>query len=65
MLNPGYPLKKCSIVRWTGRGRRCSSLIAFAIIGASGGRAPAWLETISAPPLSGTFSIPSTSTRNQ
>ena len=65
MLNSGYPLKKCSIVKCTGRGRACSSLIALAIIGASGGSAPEWLETSSAPPFSGTFSIPSTSTRNQ
>ena len=35
------------------------------IIGASGGSAPEWFETISAPPDSGMFSIPSTSTRNQ
>ncbi len=35
------------------------------IIGASGGRAPAWLDTISAPPSDGTFSTPSDSTRNQ
>ena len=35
------------------------------IIGASGGSAPEWFETISAPPAEGTFSIPSTSTRNQ
>ena len=50
---------------WSGRGRACSSLIAFAIIDASGGSAPAWLATISAPPVAGTFSIPSTSQRNQ
>src|SRR4051794_404124 len=65
MLKSGYPLKKCSIVRCTGRGRVCSSLIALAIIGASGGSAPAWLETSSAPPSAGTFSMPSTSGRNQ
>ena len=35
------------------------------IIGASGGSAPEWFDTISAPPSDGTFSIPSTSTRNQ
>jgi len=35
------------------------------IIGASGGSAPEWFETISAPPVDGTFSTPSTSTRNQ
>ena len=40
-------------------------LIALAIIGASGGSAPAWLETSRAPPVDGTFSITSTSTRNQ
>ena len=31
----------------------------------SGGRAPEWLETSSAPPSEGTWSMPSTSTRNQ
>ena len=35
------------------------------IIGASGGSAPEWFETISAPPEEGTFSMSSTSTRNQ
>ena len=35
------------------------------IIGASGGRAPAWFDTSSAPRSEGTFSIPSTSTLNQ
>ena len=30
-----------------------------------GGRAPEWLETSSAPPSAGTFSMPSTSARNQ
>jgi hypothetical protein len=39
--------------------------IACMIIGASGGRAPAWLETRSAPPTEGTFSIPACSTLNQ
>jgi hypothetical protein len=39
-------------------------LIALAIIAASGGSAPEWLETSSAPPSAGTFSIPSTSQRN-
>ena len=43
----------------------CSVLIALAIIAASGGSAPAWFETSSAAPVVGTFSIPSTSTRNQ
>ncbi len=33
-------------------------MIALAIIAASGGRAPAWFETRSAPPSDGTFSIP-------
>jgi hypothetical protein len=64
MLKPGYPLKKCSIVIETGRGRGCSSLIALAIMLASGGSAPEWLETSSAPPSAGTCSIPSTSQRN-
>ena len=50
---------------FTGRGCVCSSRIAFEIIAASGGSAPPWLETSSAPPLDGTFSIPSTSARNQ
>ena len=35
-----------------------------AIIAPSGGSAPAWLETSSAPPSAGTLSIPSTSQRN-
>ena len=48
----------------SGRGWECSSLIALAIIAASGGSAPEWLETSSAPPSAGTFSIPSTSQRN-
>ena len=63
--NSGLPLKKCSTVRCTGRGRGCSSLTALRIIVASGGSAPEWLETSSAPPSAGTFSIPSTSQRNQ
>ena len=49
----------------TGRGLVCSSRMAFAIITASGGSAPEWLDTSSAPPVAGTFSIPSTSARNQ
>ena len=47
------------------RGRECSSLTALRIIVASGGSAPEWLETSRAPPSAGTFSIPSTSQRNQ
>ena len=42
-----------------------AATIARAITAASGGRAPEWLETSSAPPSAGTFSIPSTSARNQ
>ena len=63
--SPGYPLKKCSTSRCSGRGSGCSSLIALAIIAASGGSAPEWLETSRAPPSLGTFSMPSTSARNQ
>ena len=63
--NPGYPLKKCSTVMLSGRARGCSSRIALAIMAASGGSAPEWFETSNAPPLAGTFSIPSTSARNQ
>ncbi len=62
---PGKPRKKFSTVMFSLRGWLCSSWIALAIIAASGGSAPAWLETSSAPPVAGTFSIPSTSTRNQ
>jgi hypothetical protein len=40
-------------------------LIALPIIAPSGGSAPEWLETSSAPPFAGMFSIPSTSHRNQ
>jgi hypothetical protein len=40
-------------------------LIALAIIAASGGSAPEWFDTSIAPPEAGTFSIPSTSARNQ
>jgi hypothetical protein len=58
-------LKKCSIVMLTGRGCGCSSRIALEIIAASGGRAPPWFDTSRAPPLAGTFSMPSTSARNQ
>ena len=58
-------MKKCSTVMLTGRGWVCSSRMAFAIITASGGSAPEWLDTSSAPPVAGTFSIPSTSARNQ
>ena len=50
---------------YSGRGLGCSSRIALAIIAASGGRAPAWLETMSAPRSAGTFSMPSTSALNQ
>jgi hypothetical protein len=57
-------LKKCSTVMCIWRDRGCSSLIALAIIAASGGNAPAWFDTSSAPSWSGTFSIPSTETRN-
>ena len=39
--------------------------IDLAIMVASGGSAPEWFETSSAPPVDGTFSIPSTSARNQ
>ena len=49
----------------SGRGWVCSSRIDLPIIAASGGSAPEWLETSSAPPVAGTFSIPSTSARNQ
>ena len=38
---------------FTGRGCACSSLIALAIIAASGGSAPPWFETSSAPPVDG------------
>ena len=34
------------------------------VISASTGTVPEWLETISAPPSAGTFSMPRTSTRN-
>ena len=40
-------------------------LRASTIIVASGGRAPEWFDTSSAPPEDGTFSTPSTSARNQ
>ena len=46
-------MKKCSTVMLSGRGLGCSSRIAFAIVAASGGRAPEWLETSSAPPVGG------------
>jgi hypothetical protein len=47
------------------RVRGCCWRSAFAIMISSGGRAPAWLETGSAPPSSGPLSIPAISTRNQ
>ena len=62
---PGYPLKKCSTVMFSGRGWGCSSRIPLAIIAASGGSAPEWFDTSIAPPAPGRFSMPSTSTRNQ
>ena len=37
----------------SGRGCGCSSRIALAIIAASGGSAPEWFETSSAPPVGG------------
>ena len=49
----------------SGRGWVCSSRIDLPIIAASGGSAPEWFETSRAPPVDGTFSIPSTSARNQ
>ena len=58
-------MKKCSTVMFNGRGCECSSRMALPIIVASGGNAPEWLDTSSAPPEAGTFSIPSTSARNQ
>jgi hypothetical protein len=58
-------LKKCSTVTLSGRGWACSSRIDLPIIAASGGRAPEWFDTSSPPPVDGTFSIPSTSARNQ
>ena len=58
-------MKKCSTVMFSERGCGCSSRIALAIIAASGGSAPEWFDTSSAPPAAGTFSIPSTSARNQ
>ncbi len=40
------------------------SCTATIVISASTGTVPEWLETISAPPVAGTFSMPRTSTRN-
>jgi hypothetical protein len=61
----GKPLNQCSPSMYRGRGAGCSLRIACMIIGASGGSAPEWLPTSSAPLLSGMFSTPSASTRNQ
>ena len=42
---------------YTGRGTGCSVRMPCMIIGPSGGSAPEWFATSSAPPLPGTFSI--------
>ena len=64
MLKPGIALEEVLDGEVQRARVGCSSLIALAIIGASGGSAPEWLETSSAPPSAGTFSMPSTSQRN-
>ena len=62
---PGKPLKKCSTVMFSGRGWGCSSRIALPIIAASGGSAPEWLDTSSAPPVGGHVLDPLHLARNQ
>ena len=43
----------------------CSSWMASCTISESIAMVPEWLETTSAPPVAGMFSMPRTSTRNQ